>query len=236
MNLLSRQKIFFVVASFFLFVCGWFLFTDSRKDLVEKGGTIVLGAYEQNGDPSDGPEPITWIVLDRIDDKALLLSQYCLDAKPYNSVPFMAVTWETSELRKWLNGDFYEGAFSDKEREMIRSVQNQNAAQSIIGTNGGNETDDRVFLLSETDMTIYMYENVRRRYIGRAIATKYAASLGNYYDKDDFAKWWLRSPGVYEFTAQFIDFGGGTYTSGANADMALGVRPAVWIDIKRVER
>ena len=51
--------------------------------LVDTG--VFFGKYEQDGDLSNGPEDIEWIVLD-IDEnnnEALLLSKYVIDVKPY---------------------------------------------------------------------------------------------------------------------------------------------------------
>ena len=47
--------------------------------------TIPFGAYPQTADGTDST-PIEWIILDYREDegRALLLSRYVLDAKPYN--------------------------------------------------------------------------------------------------------------------------------------------------------
>ncbi len=75
-----------------------------------KGGTVSFGSYEQDGNTQNGPEPIQWIVLDKIDGQLLLLSADVLEARQYHHVPFEEVTWENSDLRTWMNGDFYDRA------------------------------------------------------------------------------------------------------------------------------
>lgn len=80
---------------------------------VEVGDTIEFGEYEQ--DNKSDKEPIEWNVLDIQDNKALIISKYGLDAKKYNE-EYQSVTWENCTLRKWLNEDFYNEAFSSKAK------------------------------------------------------------------------------------------------------------------------
>ena len=61
----------------------------------EKGDTVTFGRFEQDNTPGNGPEPIDWIVLDKVDSKLLLLSSVCLARKAYNAESFAPVTWET---------------------------------------------------------------------------------------------------------------------------------------------
>ncbi|MDU5164424.1 MAG: DUF6273 domain-containing protein, partial [Actinomyces sp.] len=174
-----------------------------------KGDTIEFGSYEQDGDTSNGAEPIRWIVLDEIDGQLLLLSADVLEARQYHHVPFEDITWEHSDLRAWMNGDFYEAAFTPVQRGLIETVHNENADQSITGASGGAPTDDRVFALSETESVIYFLS----------------------VSEDGTADWWLRSPGTYGFATQFVDASGTPSLSGANVDLQYGVRPALWIDV-----
>ena len=66
-------------------------------------------------------EEIEWRVIDADDEngKVLLLSEYGLDAKPYNDEFSFVIKWEDCTLRKWLNEEFYEDAFTDEEQEKI---------------------------------------------------------------------------------------------------------------------
>lgn len=48
--------------------------------------TVVLGKYEQDGDESNGAENIEWIVLEKKDGHALLLSKLIIDCKQYIDV------------------------------------------------------------------------------------------------------------------------------------------------------
>ena len=69
------------------------------------GDLVVLGAYEQDNDTSNGKEPIEWRVLDSKDGKVLLISSYALDTKPVNNNPSMT-DWDTSDLKLWVTTVF----------------------------------------------------------------------------------------------------------------------------------
>ncbi len=196
-----------------------------------KGDTVSFGVYEQDGDADNGPEPIQWVVLDKIDGRLLLLSADILEARQYHHVPFEEVTWENSDLRAWMNGDFYEGAFTPVQRGLIETVHNKNADQSITGASGGAATDDRVFALSETEAVIYFNTAAARSDIGAALASQHAAAGPLSVSEDGAADWWLRSPGTYGFATQFVDASGTPSLSGANVDLQYGVRPALWINV-----
>ena len=198
---------------------------------VSKGDTVSFGSYEQDGNADNGPEPIQWIVLDKIDGQLLLLSADVLEARQYHHVPFEEVTWENSDLRAWMNGDFYEAAFTPVQRGLIETVHNENADQSITGASGGAATDDRVFALSETESVIYLNTPAARSDIGAALASQHAAAAPLSISEDGTADWWLRSPGTYGFATQFVDASGTPSLSGANVDLQYGVRPALWINV-----
>ena len=82
------------------------------------GEIITFGKYPY---AANGKEmPIEWIILDRKGSKALLISRYGLDYKQYNDkVIGKNIGWANSTIRKWLNGDFMNKAFSNKEKQSI---------------------------------------------------------------------------------------------------------------------
>lgn len=200
----------------------------------EKGSEVIFGRYEQDAHPDNGPEPIRWLVLDRIADRILLLSVTALDGKPYHTESFEPVTWENSTLRSWLNSSFYEIAFEPSERALIPFVLNQNSDQSAVGTEGGADTRDRVFLLSETEASIYFGNDLDQDTIGKAYASEHATHQNIEVDAEGAVSWWLRSPGVYPYSAQFVDQQGKPYLSGAYTDIdyQFAVRPAIWLDLR----
>ena len=135
------------------------------------GETIEFGNYPQDKDGTE--KPIEWIVMKKEGNQVLLLSKYVLDAKSYNE-GWGDVTWETSDIRQWLNNEFYTTAFNKSEKAKIQTSLIKNEDNSEYGTSGGNDTEDKVFLLSEKEAdTLFSDEEERI-----AKATEYAEKLG----------------------------------------------------------
>ena len=111
------------------------------------GDTVVFGKYEQDGDTSNGKEDIEWQVLKIESNRILVISKYALDLHRYNK-NYSPVTWEESELRKWLNGDFLNDSFSSDERKQIPTVSIENKGNAFYGIPDENNTEDKVFCLS----------------------------------------------------------------------------------------
>ena len=78
------------------------------------------------------------------DGKALIISEYGLDAMRYNT-DVVDITWEECTLRGWLNDDFYNTAFTEEEQARIALTQLINDDNLAYSTEGGNDTDDKVF-------------------------------------------------------------------------------------------
>ena len=103
------------------------------------GDIVKFGSYEQDGNFENGKEVISWYVLDETEDGLMLLSVDVLDGQKFHEQPEL-VSWEKCDLRKWLNGKFYNEAFSEKE-------QGRMLAKEVENDYGGN-TKDYVTLLS----------------------------------------------------------------------------------------
>lgn len=198
------------------------------------GEIVKFGNYEQDNNLSNGAEEIEWIVLDQKDDKYLLLSKYCLDAKPYNEEE-KAVTWETCTLRSWLNDEFYKTAFGETERDFIAITDVKNEDNEYYGTKAGNDTKDKVYLLSIEEVRRYYGANPLGADSSRRIpVTEYAKSQGAWYsesnEKYGVGFWWLRSPGNGNECAADIDGDGFVCDDGGfveNEDNC--VRPVIWL-------
>lgn len=120
------------------------LLTESNYQV---GDIIKFGHYEQDGDETNGKEEIEWQVLKVESDRLMVISKYALDCKQYNSVK-TDITWENCSLRKWLNNDFKNAAFTTDEQQKILSVTLKNNDNKGYGTSGGNDTNDQIFCLS----------------------------------------------------------------------------------------
>ena len=188
---------------------------------------IQFGHYEQDDDLTNGTEPILWRVLAEEDGKALVISEYALDIRPYNEEEG-GITWEESTLREWLNGPFYEAAFDSDEQAQIAITHVDNEGNPTTGVEGGNDTEDKVFLLSITEAMEYFESEDARK----AFLTESAAANGAYMDSAPCI-WWLRSPGVFGDLAACIETDG--YVNEVGSELYFDyvcVRPALWINLE----
>ena len=198
------------------------------KPAVHVGEILTFGRYEQDNDLSNGPEPIEWQVLAVEKDRALLISRFGLDAKPYNEEK-TDVTWETCTLRKWLNGTFYVNAFSSEEKLQIREVTNQNPDNPVRETMGGKATKDRIFLLSIDEVKTY-FRNDAARICQPTVNVKANGALVKKNSGNTI--WWLRSPGDTCVSAAIIRTGGFVDAFGSIVDgTGVVVRPALWLNL-----
>lgn len=84
--------------------------------------TSAAGSEDTNGDgvadQNDEKTPIRWRILSRNGNDAYVMADQVLDCKRYHEID-ESVTWETSTLQKWLNGEFYNTAFTAEEQEAV---------------------------------------------------------------------------------------------------------------------
>lgn len=190
------------------------------------GETIEFGNYPQEEDGTE--KPIEWIVMKNEGNQVLLLSKYVLDAKPYNE-ELEEVTWETSDIRQWLNNEFYTTAFNKTEKAKIQTSLIKNEDNSEYGTSGGNDTEDKVFLLSEKEAET-LFSNDEERI---AKATEYAEKSGVYVNEEKSVLWWLRSPGEGSNYAAAVTDDGWFDERGDDVDDSRdGVRPALHLNLQ----
>jgi len=205
-----------------------------REDFEKKGNIVKFGHYEQDNNLDNGSEEIEWIVLDVQEGKSLLLSKYGLDAKPYNT-SLSNVTWETCTLRSWLNNDFLKMAFTAKEQSSILITMVDNSERySGHRSDGGNNTQDQIFLLSSREaFDLYFESNDARM----CAPTDYAKSQGTYtfngykVNGQSAGWWWVRSPGYFQYYAAFVNNEGSFRSHSVRSDSGC-VRPAFWINLE----
>ena len=170
-------------------------------------------------------EPIKWRVLQSENGEAFLLSDVILDKQLYNEND-KYVTWEKSSLRAWLNKKFIKRAFIDEEREKINITEIVNQDNPVYGTEGGNNTFDKIFLLSLSEVS-EQQDGEKYGFLDDEIRA---------CGKSDFSKtgswWWLRSPGSYSLDAAEVNDDGwvGRYVSRVDSSYG-GVRPALHLNL-----
>lgn len=164
----------------------------------EIGDTVTYGADK-------------WLVADRSDTgRRLLIRKKPAKAQTAYQMAGRDAVWESSSLRAWLNQSFYHSCFSPYEQEKILETRVMTPANSKYGTHGGGDTNDRVFLLDETE------------------AARYREVLK---EKENQKAWWLRTPGKAADSAAFVSADGTVMRYGYAADSTdLAVRPAIWVE------
>ena len=234
----SLGFVFLIVGPIISIINGMLLY--GFGELIEKAISIDTKLENNNENRVYNPDStmkfgnyhgaVEWLVLDKKDGKALLISKYCLDAKEYDkNEKNEFVTWETSTLRQWLNSCFINEAFTDEEKALICDTYLQNPDNPEYGTDGGNDTTDKVFLLSIDEATRYFASDKARM----AEATDYAKDKGIFVSEENGKSWWwLRSLGRNNSDAAYVDIGGSVRNYGSYAnDGESGVRPAMWVNI-----
>ena len=208
------------------------------------GDYITFGSYEQDNNTENGKEPIEWLVLSNTGKELFVVSKYALDCRPYNFEYTTQITWEECALRKWLNDEFYNAAFSDADKKLIKTTLVKNSDNPEYGTSGGNDTKDKIFLLSMEDMINTKYgfssEYTEQDIARRCAPTAYAVDQGLYLNYNTMLKtsageypcyWWLRTRGGLGDRATLVEIGGNVNTVGPWVSNRYGVRPALYIDL-----
>ncbi len=196
---------------------------------IQVGSTIVFGSYDQDNNPENGAEEIEWIVLDKDKNKVFVVSKYALAMKQYTKFNKEAnLCWESSFARKWLNDKFLNEAFNEKERNNIAETLVKNNPNPLYGTNCGDDTYDRIFLLSIEEVETYMENNEDRI----CKATETAKQQGSTVYKGEYASWLLRTMGRSKIYVTNVHGNGTILKHGTPpVDNGYSIRPAMWIEI-----
>lgn len=151
-------------------------------------------------------EPIKWRILSEENGTALILCESIIANKRYDD---SSNNYMNSEIRAWLNGEFYNKAFTALQQELIQIT---NVDNSVYSTGYSSNpytcanTNDKIFLPSYREMvnTAYgfssdyiAYDTARRR-----LTSDYSRATGvwmntntTYYGN---GSWWLRSPSHFD--------------------------------------
>lgn len=212
------------------------LFIAQKNNLADitVGDTVKFGSYEQDNNTENGKEEIRWEVLAVENEKALLISKYALVCRVYNS-QYVDVTWESCTLRNWLNDTFLNDAFGTSHQKMILSSTVSADKNPKYETDPGNDTTDKVFLLSIDEAEKYFPTDEERKCVPTKYATANGANVSSEHTKYGVATcwWWLRSPGNYQNDAAGGDTDGSVHYRGGDVAGNGGcVRPAMWISLE----
>lgn len=199
-------------------------------------------------------EDISWRVLSETSDDKFLWTDKILDAQtyyhdnhnnttatraPYDSETTAAVydnNYKYSDIRGWLNEDFYSLAFTS---DINTKIKTSTVTNTITGnTYACENTEDKVFILSNDELkdTSYKFtsdgtaiDNARE-----TTSTDYAKCMGLYVDKskDNQSYYLTRTPrstsgAQIEIVGPYGEGGGKYNVTARYADM--GIRPAMHI-------
>lgn len=174
-------------------------------------------------------EQIKWRIAKVSDDKALLISQYAIDAHIWDED---SNNYKDSDIRSWLNTTFLN-SLSSKEQSIIQTTNVDNSLASTTDTENNyvcQNTDDKVFLLSVSDLnnSEYGFAESNDR---RIVATDYARANNVVFSSTDGnANWWTRSPYAEDNKVSMVGQMGFVGYSSANTS-SCGVVPAIWIKL-----
>ena len=182
-------------------------------------------------------EPVKWKVLEVSDDDIFVMAEQTLDCQKYDSSKYSSVTWETSTLRKWLNEQFIGQAFSAEEQKLIKQTNVTNPRNSVYSIDGGKNTTDQIYILSEEEVknAKYGFCQITNGFsqTRNPAVSDYSYSKGTHYSefaadsREKGSYWWIRTPGQSLSRAATV-FNGKLDMEGSDADCAnLGIVPAM---------
>lgn len=179
------------------------------------GQIVDLGTYSEDLSTYMGTSvagrPIRWVVVDKEDGRALLVTQQCIDEMAFDTRGD-ATDFKSSSLYAYLNGAFRDYAFSDAERGLIDGdvtvlgsfmVFDRAPSEDFLhatSVKGGNENEEWwTSTVEEYSGSSYYSDSY---YDGQPLVN-YVDSWGDIESGDD----------------------------GYEQDEVLGVRPAIWVKL-----
>lgn len=170
----------------------------------------VLDTSANNGDESG-----LFVLKENIDENKAMLENWTKESDN---------KWENSGMKAYLNGDFYNNAFTETEKDGILSVTKNN--DSAVGANtakgiysglkSASLSDERVFLPSASEIT-------NEKYGLSSVDDRVAYKSG---DSSKADCWWLRSGSEYDNNNYgFVNDKGKMTTD--HESYEWGIRPAM---------
>ena len=185
------------------------------------GQTVEFGHWPPRGDA------IVWKCFSDTPTRTLLISVNSIDNMPYKK-DLIECTWETSDIRKWLNTVFYNEAFNEEEKKKIIKTKFEAYNNPKYLTNGGNPCFDYVAIPSLHDAYYYLKPK-NDHFKG---GTQYAINKGLFFNNENSnSTYWLRTPGYHNVGACVVDTYGYISRSGNGVnDSTNGIVPMIWIE------
>lgn len=207
-------------------------------------------------------EPIKWRVISEDGESALILCDLIIANGAYQSdskyVPAdienytsangapdgaFANSYKYSDIRRWLNAEFYNTAFTDLEKQVILNTVVDNSVESTgmsVNKYACDNTTDKVFLLSNNDLmnTEYGFKaSGDRSDTARVFITSdYSRATGAWMSVDSAhfgaGYSWLRTPSSWRsHLACYATYYGTTYCENSTTSDYNGIVPALRIKL-----
>ncbi|WP_070000996.1 DUF6273 domain-containing protein [Cellulosilyticum sp. I15G10I2] len=198
---------------------------------MQVGDKISFGCYD-------------WRVLDIQNDVALIITECIIEQRAYHDA-YKDITWADCSLRKYLNGEFYN-KFNATDKARIIPVSNKNPDNQWYGSKGGEDTQDKIFLLSIEEAVCQYFGDSSSKLLNPGKNQRYwferkdqnnSKRIAMY--KSGMRWWWLRSPGRVNIKAVYVHGDGNIGIQGNNilkgniSEVMYrgGVRPALWLKL-----
>ena len=205
---------------------GYYLGSDG-----ERYAKVVADPYESgytfsnNSSIIDGNtyyfkvEPIRWRILFERDGNAFILCDSIIANHYYHHTTssttidgqtVYANNYKYSDIRAWLNDEFYNTAFGDLQQALIQTTEVDNSAGSTgISSNryACENTSDKVFLLSYREVITIEY--TARQMLTSDFSRATGAGMNTSSSYYGNGVWWLRSPSNSRSNyAHFVEYNG----------------------------
>ena len=166
------------------------------------GNIVTFGNYQG--------KDLVWKILARDGRRYMLLSQNNVAEHSFHTER-VEVMWSNCELRKWLNRDFINEAFSLQERMRITLHKSKNNVDERWDAGNGPDTTDKIYIFNRRELDEYLPDPADR-------------AIGEW--------WWLRGHGCSNLNQQAVYEDGTVYLDGISSySVGVGVRPVMWVQL-----
>lgn len=208
---------------------------EAMKTISEYGDDATIDDFDSiligNSKTYTGNDmPITWILLEKTDDRALLLSKYSLYPISYDEL----VDYEPEKNRKFNYKDFEDSHydmnfFNEDELKLILDTEIIISKNDLYNKNNDlSKINRKTFLLGIDDIKKY-FSDINGNILQSKLKT-YCDKLSE--NEGNEIGWWLKDIGELWWTAAYIDGNGNLNERGYALNRKLGFRRAMWVKYK----
>ncbi len=182
-------------------------------------------------------EPVRWWVLKDDEEQLTLLADKILDCRQYNK-SMAAITWDSSDLRTWMNDEFYNTCFNKAEQEYVLDHVTASPYNYCHLYYAGEDCTDKISLMPAFDLangTYYFktHNDEADKLLRIAVGTEYARSQGLLVDENGGGRWWTCTSATLDNMAVVVITENGNVLMESGGEYVnksdVGVRPLITI-------